>query len=91
MRICLYTHTALPLVGAHPVISVEMQEFLPTAPANFQKVLKLDDVWWDQHGAALSQRFASWAAEIEAAEAAREAERKAKEAEEEEKTEKAAP
>jgi len=83
--------SALPLVGTHPVINVEMQEFLPTAPANFQKALKFDDAWWDQNGATLSQRFAKWAAEIEAAEAAREAERKAKEAAAEEKPEKAAP
>lgn len=83
--------SALELVGKHPIINVEMLEFLPTAPANFQNALKFDDAWWDKNGAALSQRFASWAAEVEAAEAAREAARKAKEAAEKEETPKAAP
>jgi len=83
--------SALELVGAHPIIGVDMQKFLPTTPANFQKALKFDDAWWDQNGAALSQRFAIWAAEVEAAEAARQAERKAKEAAETESTPKAAP
>jgi putative spermidine/putrescine transport system substrate-binding protein len=84
--------SALQLVGTHPVINVEMQEFLPTAPANFQKALKFDDSWWKKNGQALSQRFAVWAAAVQAAEAARqEAARKAKEAAEQEDTEKAAP
>jgi putative spermidine/putrescine transport system substrate-binding protein len=83
--------SALGLVGTHPIIGVDMQKFLPTAPANFQKALKFDDAWWDQNGAALTQRFAIWAAEVEAAEAARQAERKAKEAAETENTPKAAP
>jgi len=83
--------SALELVGNHPIIDVEMLEFLPTAPANFQNALKFDDAWWDTKGAALSQRFATWAAEVEAAEAARETARKAKEAAEEDKTPKAAP
>lgn len=83
--------SALDLVGAHPIINVEMQEFLPTAPANFQKALKFDDAWWGQNGATISQRFSTWVAAVDAAEAAREAARKAKEAAEEEKAEKAAP
>jgi hypothetical protein len=68
-----------------------MLEFLPTAPANFQKALRFDDAWWDTNGAGLSQRFATWAGEVEAAEAAREAARKAKEAADNETTPKAAP
>ena len=38
--------SAVGLVGKHPVINVEMQEFLPTAPDNFKKALKFDDAWW---------------------------------------------
>ena len=84
--------SALPLVGKHPIIGAEMLEFLPTAQANFQKVLRFDDAWWRQNGSSLSGRFASWAAEVQAAEAAREAAQKAKEAaEKEKKTPKAAP
>lgn len=84
--------SALELVGRHPIINAEMLEFLPTAPANFQNALKFNDAWWDENGASLSQRFAAWAAETEAAEAAREDARKAKEAAEKQKsTPKAAP
>lgn len=83
--------SALPLVGKHPIIDADMLEFLPTAPANFQKVLQFDDAWWRQNGSSLSQRFASWASEVQAAEAAREAAQKAKEAAEKKKTPKAAP
>ena len=72
--------SALPLVGKHPIIGVEMHDFLPTTPDNFKSALKFDAAWWDEHGAALDQRFAAWWAPIEAAAAAKEAERKAKEA-----------
>ncbi len=72
--------SALPLVGKHPIIGVDMRDFLPTAPDNFKTALKFDAAWWDEHGAALSQRFDAWLAPIEAEAAAKEAERKAKEA-----------
>ncbi|ODS01566.1 hypothetical protein AUC69_06250 [Methyloceanibacter superfactus] len=72
--------SAVQLVGKHPIIGVEMQEFLPTAPDNFKTALKFDEAWWNEHDAALSQRFTAWLAPIEAAAAAKEAERKAKEA-----------
>jgi putative spermidine/putrescine transport system substrate-binding protein len=72
--------SALPLVGKHPVIHVEMQEYLPTTPQNFQKALRFDEAWWKQNGAALTQRFAEWQSQVESAHAAKEAERKAKEA-----------
>jgi putative spermidine/putrescine transport system substrate-binding protein len=52
--------SALALVGKHPVIDVEMKEFLPTAPDNFKKALKLDDAWWSTNGAELQKRFAEW-------------------------------
>ena len=35
--------SALQLVGKHPVINVEMKDFLPTSPDNFKKALKFDD------------------------------------------------
>jgi putative spermidine/putrescine transport system substrate-binding protein len=83
--------SAVPMVGKHPIIDVEMQAFLPTAPENFQNALKFDEAWWSKNGAGLDQRFAAWRAEVEAAEAAREAARKAKEAAEQEATPKASP
>lgn len=83
--------SAVQLVGRHPVINVEMQEFLPTTPANFQKALKFDELWWQQNGALLKQRFAAWQADVEAAEAARQAARKAKKAAEKNASPNAAP
>ena len=35
--------SALQLVGKHPVINVEMKDFLPTAPDNFKKALQFDE------------------------------------------------
>jgi putative spermidine/putrescine transport system substrate-binding protein len=52
--------SALSLVGKHPVIDVEMKDFLPTAPDNFKKALKFDDGWWSAHGAELQKRFEEW-------------------------------
>lgn len=52
--------SALALVGKHPVIDVEMKDFLPTAPDNFKKALKFDDAWWSTHGAELQKRFEEW-------------------------------
>ena len=54
--------SALDLVGKHPVIDVEMREFLPTSPDNFKKALKIDDAWWKTHGAELTKRFEEWRA-----------------------------
>ena len=52
--------SALDLVGKHPVIDVEMKEFLPTAPDNFKKALRFDDSWWSAHGDDLQRRFEEW-------------------------------
>ncbi len=52
--------SALPLVGKHPVIGVEMMRFLPTAPDNFKKALQFDETWWSTNGAALQARFETW-------------------------------
>jgi putative spermidine/putrescine transport system substrate-binding protein len=52
--------SALALVGKHPVIDVEMKDFLPTAPDNFKKALKFDDAWWSAHNAELTKRFEEW-------------------------------
>ena len=52
--------SALQLVGKHPVINVEMKDFLPTSPDNFKKALKFDDAWWSTHGEELTKRFQDW-------------------------------
>ena len=58
--------SAVELVGKHPIINVEMQEFLPTAPENFKKALMFDEAWWDAHGEALTNRFATWQSQVSA-------------------------
>jgi putative spermidine/putrescine transport system substrate-binding protein len=52
--------SAIALVGKHPVIDVEMKDFLPTAPDNFKKALRFDDAWWSAHGEELAKRFQEW-------------------------------
>jgi putative spermidine/putrescine transport system substrate-binding protein len=52
--------SAIALVGKHPSIDIEMKGFLPTAPDNFRKALKFDEVWWKDHGEALETRFKTW-------------------------------
>ncbi len=52
--------SALPLVGKHPVIDLEMTAYLPTAPDNFKKALKFDEAWWTTNGAGLQSRFETW-------------------------------
>jgi len=52
--------SALAMVGKHPIIDVEMMDFLPTAPENFKKALRFDDAWWSAHGGELERRFAEW-------------------------------
>jgi putative spermidine/putrescine transport system substrate-binding protein len=52
--------SAVDLVGKHPVIDVEMKEFLPTTPDHFKKALRFDDTWWNAHGEELQKRFAEW-------------------------------
>jgi putative spermidine/putrescine transport system substrate-binding protein len=83
--------SAVELVGKHPIINVEMREFLPTAPDNFKTALKFDDGWWNTQGEALSKRFTEWHTKVAAEAAAKEAERKAKEAQKDEPISKAAP
>jgi putative spermidine/putrescine transport system substrate-binding protein len=72
--------SAIPLVGRHPVINVDMQEFLPTAPNNFKNALKFDEAWWDSDGDALAKRFTAWRTQTDGDAASKEADPKAKEA-----------
>lgn len=62
--------SALDLVGKHPVVNVDMKNFLPTAPDNFKSALRFDDSWWNQHGESLKKRFAAWRAGTVAEDAA---------------------
>jgi putative spermidine/putrescine transport system substrate-binding protein len=60
--------SAIPLVGKHPTIDIEMKSYLPTAPDNFHKALKFDEVWWDGHGEELGKRFDAWREQASTAE-----------------------
>jgi putative spermidine/putrescine transport system substrate-binding protein len=52
--------SAIALVGKHPSVGIEMKGYLPTAPDNFRKALRFDEVWWNEHGADLAKRFQAW-------------------------------
>jgi putative spermidine/putrescine transport system substrate-binding protein len=58
--------SALSQVGKHPAIGVDMQRFLPTAPANNRNALRFDQAWWDENGANLTSRFEAWAKSLNA-------------------------
>ena len=64
--------SAIPLVGKHPVVGVDMAAFLPTAPQNFQKALKFDEAWWIANGDPLRKRFKEWRAKADVPEASHE-------------------
>lgn len=68
--------SALARVGKHPVVGVDMQRFLPTAPSNFRTALPFDQAWWDRSGDVLSRRFAAWVASLRAPTAANTGQRK---------------
>lgn len=54
--------SALPLVGRHAEIDLDMAGFVPTMPRNMQGALRFDPAWWETNGAALKRRFAAWLA-----------------------------
>lgn len=60
--------SAIALVGKHPRIDIEMKSYLPTAPDNFRKALKFDEVWWGEHGEELGKRFQAWREQASTAE-----------------------
>jgi putative spermidine/putrescine transport system substrate-binding protein len=60
--------SAISLVGKNPTIDIEMKSYLPTAPDNFHKALKFDEVWWDGHSEELGKRFETWREQASTAE-----------------------
>ncbi len=52
--------SAIAVVGAHPVVGVEMARFLPTAPEHLETALRFDQGWWEKHGAEIEKRFDAW-------------------------------
>ena len=49
--------SAVALVGNHQTLDLDLQPFLPTAPANFSGALKFDAAWWGQHEAEIGEKF----------------------------------
>jgi len=52
--------SALPLVGQHAEIDIDMADFVPTMPRNWTQALRFDQAWWAENGEALKARFANW-------------------------------
>ena len=52
--------SAVELVGKHPEINVDMKAFLPTAPGNFQRALKIDLSWWEDNGDKIAPHYRDW-------------------------------
>ncbi len=54
--------SALPLVGQHSEIDLDMAAFVPTMPRNMSGALRFDQAFWAEHGEELKARFAEWLA-----------------------------
>ena len=52
--------SALPLVGQHAEIDLDMAGFVPTMARNMSSALRFDAAFWDKHGDDLKARFADW-------------------------------
>lgn len=52
--------SALPLVGKHPEIEVDMTTYIPTSGENFKRALRLDTSWWQEHAEAMAGRLKVW-------------------------------
>ncbi|MEL6747254.1 MAG: hypothetical protein AAFO79_05515, partial [Pseudomonadota bacterium] len=51
---------ALEVVGQHPVLKIDMKQFLPTAPRNARNVLMFDHEFWRTRGGPARELFAQW-------------------------------
>lgn len=52
--------SALPLVGQHAEIDLDMTEFVPTMPRHIEGALRFDQAFWAEHGDEIKARFAEW-------------------------------
>jgi putative spermidine/putrescine transport system substrate-binding protein len=52
--------SALPLVGQHAEIDLDMAAFVPTMPRHMAGALQFDQAFWAADGDALNARFAEW-------------------------------
>ena len=54
--------SALPLVGQHAEIDLDMAGFVPTMPQNMTHALRFNAAFWAEHGEQIRSRFAKWIA-----------------------------
>ncbi|MGI9405177.1 MAG: ABC transporter substrate-binding protein [Hyphomicrobiaceae bacterium] len=52
--------SAAKMVDRHASLSVNMARYLPTAPDNFDRALRVDEAWWDVNNASLVETFRYW-------------------------------
>ena len=52
--------SAVELVGKHPEVDVKMSEYIPTSKTNFDRALRLDTAWWQQHEDRLEKSLEVW-------------------------------
>jgi len=54
--------SALPLVGRHAEIEIDMADFVPTVPRHMEGALRFNAAWWAERGGPIKTRFADWLA-----------------------------
>lgn len=54
--------SAVPLIGQHAEVGIDMAPFIPTAEQNFKNALPFDGIWWNRQEDRLEPRFATWLA-----------------------------
>lgn len=52
--------SAVPLIGKHAEVDIEMARYVPTAAGNFDKALGFDAIWWDRQEKRIGAKFAEW-------------------------------
>ncbi len=47
-------------VRRHASLNVDLSDYVPTAPQNFRRALRIDEIWWEKHAARLIPAFRNW-------------------------------
>jgi putative spermidine/putrescine transport system substrate-binding protein len=53
-------YSALDLVGRHPTLGMDLEPFLPTAPANMATALQFNELFWQHYESSLAQSLEAW-------------------------------
>ena len=54
--------SAAQLATKHASLDIDLTNYVPTNTRNFKRALRVDERWWETHGARLRERFTAWAA-----------------------------